>query len=54
MSFDRFLAPIYLPRWLHKPILYVKRAYILPTPPPHESSPTGRRDIFPCMNGPVE
>ena len=38
MSFERFLAPIYLPRWLHKPILDVKRAFISPTPPPHESS----------------
>src|SRR5712664_3493195 len=30
--FERFLVPIYLPRWLHGPIRLVKRAFV-PSPP---------------------
>jgi SAM-dependent methyltransferase len=33
---EKFLVPVYLPRWLHQPIRSVKRAFIPPaaTPPP--------------------
>ena len=29
--FERFLVPIYLPAWLHKPLVRAKRAFIPPT-----------------------
>lgn len=31
---EKFLVPIYLPRWLHEPIRKAKRAFVPPEPPP--------------------
>ena len=49
----KLLVPIYLPYWMHRRVLKVKRAFIPPILPPHESShwPDITRFVnyYPCM-----
>src|SRR5271154_406798 len=42
---EKFLVPIYLPRWLHEPIRKAKRAFILPASPPTHLNIVGERNV---------
>jgi len=43
--FKRYLVPVYLPTWIHRPILKVKRAFIPPVPPPSPINILGERTV---------
>ena len=42
---EKFLVPIYLPRWLHEPIRTVKRAVIPQTPQTQDVNISGERNV---------
>jgi SAM-dependent methyltransferase len=43
--FERVLVPVYLPKWLYKPLLKAKRALIPPTPPVSRINILGERNV---------
>src|SRR5580658_5396685 len=43
--FERVLVPVYLPKWLYKPLLKAERALIPPTPPVSRINILGERNV---------
>jgi SAM-dependent methyltransferase len=42
---EKLLVPIYLPRWMHRIVLKVKRAFVPPTPPVPATNIWGERNV---------